>query len=82
MKHILLLLAFMACTSSLAQAQTRPHKKYKRTYNHSAEASKGRNSKAQFRRDNARPVIDLNPRSLEKSKTTKAPRPYKYSKGV
>lgn len=82
MKHCLLLLAIMACTSSLSHAQSRPQKKYKRTYNHSAEASKGRNSKAQFRRESIRPVIDLNPRSLEKSRTTKAPRPYKYSKGI
>ena len=82
MNYCLLILAFFACASSPVHAQRRPVAKNKHAFRHPAEASRGRNSKARFRRESSVPVIDLNPRSLEKSKTTRAPKPYRYSKGI
>ena len=82
MKYYLLLLALFACANGTTQAQNRPKIKAKHAFTHSSEASKGKNSKARFRRESVRPVIDLNPRNLAKTKTTKAPKPYKYSKGI
>ena len=82
MKHCLLLLALFTCASGIAQAQSRPKAKARHAFSHSSEASRGKNSKARFRRLSTVPVIDMNPRSLEKSKTVKAPKHYRYSKGI
>ena len=82
MKHSLLFLALFTCASGIAQAQSRPKAKARHAFTHSAEASRGKNSKARFRRESTIPVIDLNPRSIEKSKTVKGPKRYKYSKGI
>lgn len=64
-----------------AVAQQRPKGIAKRAFAHNSESSKGKTSKARFRRENDRPVIDLNPKNLVKTKTTKAPKPYKFSNG-
>ena len=53
----------------------------KRAFDHRAGADKGRNNKAQFRHDNKPPLIDLSPHNPGKTKSVKAPKPYKYSKG-
>ena len=82
MRYCLLLLALFTCAPGITQAQNRPRIKARHAFTHTAEASKGKNSKARFRRENTRPVIDLNPRNLEKTKTTKAPKPYIYSRGI
>ncbi len=81
MKNLFSLL-FLALTlsTSVAVGQHRPKVKAKRAFNHSSEAGKGRNDKAHFRKENARPVIDLNPHSPEKFKTAKANHHYKFSK--
>ena len=78
---LLLLFAFSLNTAGLATAQNRPKGNLKRAFNHSSGASAGKNNKAQFRRENIRPVIDLNPHTPEKFKTAKAGRHYKFAKG-
>jgi hypothetical protein len=81
MKTILLLLLSIGL-ATVADAQVRPKHKVKRAFVHTSEAGKGKNNKARFRRENnIRPTIDLNPRRLEKTKTVKAPKPYKFSNG-
>ena len=82
MKNYFLVLALFTCASSTSQAQHRPKIKSRHAFTHSSEASKGKLSKARFRRESSVPVIDLNPRSIGKFKTVKAPKPYKYSKGI
>jgi len=81
MKQFFLLLLLACFAAGTVQAQNRPKVKAKRAFAHPSESSKGKASKAQFRRENVRPVIDLKPNSLERSKTVKAPKPYKYSNG-
>lgn len=80
--HLLVALVLSCGVASSAEAQKRPKAKpAKRAFTHSAESGKGKTSKARFRRESERPVIDLNPNSLVKTKTTKAPKPYKFSNG-
>jgi hypothetical protein len=79
--HLLVALVLSSGVASVAEAQKRPKIKAKRAFSHNAEAGKGKTNKARFRRENDRPVIDLNPNSLVKTKTTKAPKPYKFSNG-
>ena len=68
--------------AALANYQPRPRFKAKRAFAHTFESGQERNSKARFRREySIRPVIDLNPHSLTKTKTVKDSKPYKYSKG-
>ena len=85
MKNFLLPLLFLALSTGFAPsatAQPRPKVNAKRAFAHTAEAGKGKANKARFRRENnIRPTIDLNPKNLEKTKTVKAPKPYKYAKG-
>ncbi|HEX8507689.1 MAG TPA: hypothetical protein VF630_20165 [Hymenobacter sp.] len=85
MKNILsrLLIALVLSGGVLGSAAAKqlPKVKAKRAFAHTSEAGKGKTNKAQFRRENDRPVIDLNPKSLTRTKTTKAPKPFKYSKG-
>ncbi|WP_046244978.1 hypothetical protein [Hymenobacter terrenus] len=61
-----------------AIAQSRPKIKARRAFVHNSEASRGKNSKARFRRNSKPPVIDLTPGKLEKFKTAKANKPYKF----
>ena len=82
MKNYLLVLALFTCASSTSQAQHRPKIKSRHAFTHSSEASEGKHSKARFRCESSVPVIDLNPRSMGKSEMVKAPKPYKYSKGI
>ncbi|HEX8326185.1 MAG TPA: hypothetical protein VF629_01505 [Hymenobacter sp.] len=79
--HLLVALVLSSGIASSAAAQKRPKSSAKRAFSHNSESSKGKTSKARFRRENDRPVIDLNPNSLVKTKTTKAPKPYKFSNG-
>ena len=85
MKKLGLLFAFLFFgteMAALANSQPRPRFKTKRAFAHTSESGQGRNSKARFRRENnIRPIIDLNPNSITKAKTIKAPKPYRYSKG-
>lgn len=76
----LLLLAFGLSSAGPATAQSRPKGNLKRAFSHQSGAGKGKNNKAQFRRENVRPVIDLNPHSPEKFKTAKANHHYKFAK--
>ena len=88
MKTLFLPLLALVLSSGLAQsatAQARPKVNVKRAFAHSSEAGKGKANKAHFRRENEggiRPTIDLNPRSLERTKTVKAPKHYKFAKGA
>ena len=81
MKRIVLLLLLSVFAAGSVQAQGKPKVKAKRAFSHSSESSRGKTAKTQFRRETIRPVIDLKPNSLERSKTVKAPKPFKYSKG-
>ncbi|MBF9140930.1 hypothetical protein [Hymenobacter properus] len=81
MKQLFLLLLLACFATSTVQAQNRPKVKAKRAFSHTSESSKGKTSKVHFRRETIRPVIDLKPNSLERSKTVKAPKAYKYSNG-
>ena len=78
---ILLFIALLFGSASVAIGQNRPRIKAKRAFSHSSEAGKGRNDRAHFRKESIRPVIDLNPHSPEKFKTAKANHHYKFSKG-
>ncbi|GAA4035406.1 hypothetical protein GCM10022409_20090 [Hymenobacter glaciei] len=78
---LLLLFAFSLSTAGVATAQNRPKGNLKRAFKHESGAGAGKNNKAQFRRENIRPVIDLNPHSLEKFKTAKANKHYRFGKG-
>ena len=86
MKKLLLLLLFPFLVPTASHAQThgkRPHLKAKRNYAHVSESSKGKNARAHFRpENNIHPIIDLNPRRQEKFRTSKAPKNYKFTKGV
>jgi hypothetical protein len=86
MKKFLLLLVFpfLATTASYAQGPgKRTRVKAKHHYEHASESSRGKSSKARFRPvNNIRPTIDLNPRSLERFKTTRAAKSWKWTKGV
>jgi len=77
----LLLALFFASSASFAQSKSHdPRVKVKRPFSHFSESSRGKNSKARFRRVKNIPTIDLYPRNLAKSKTTKAPKSFKFSK--
>ena len=79
MKKLLLPLFALAFGLGPATAQPRPRILAKRAFAHTSEAGKGRVNKARFRRENnIRPTIDLHPRTLEKTKTVRAPKAYKY----
>lgn len=81
-RFLALLLLFSVCCASAAAAQPRPRVKAKRAFSHGAEASKGKNSRAQFYKANkGASVLDLTPHKIEKFKTAKAGKDYKYSKG-
>ncbi len=86
MKKLLLLLLFpfLATTATYAQGQgKKPRLKAKHHYEHASESSRGKASKMRFRPvNNIRPTIDLNPRKQERFKTTKAPKNWKWTKGV
>ncbi|MFD2720525.1 hypothetical protein ACFST9_17525 [Hymenobacter monticola] len=81
MKQFFLLLLLACFAAGTVQAQNRPKVKAKRAFSHNSESRQGKTAKTQFRRENVRPVIELRPNSLERSKTVKAPKPYKYSNG-
>jgi hypothetical protein len=84
MKNILTLLLFVAGIGvvSSGMAQPHPRKKVNRAFAHSAGASRSKTNKAHFRAENNdRPIIDFTPHRLEKTRTVKAPKPYKFSKG-
>ncbi|MBF9224055.1 hypothetical protein [Hymenobacter ruricola] len=82
MKQVLLLLLFTVFAAGSVQAQAKPKVKAKRAFSHTSESSHGKTAKTQFRSQKIRPVIELRPHSLERSKTVKAPKPYKYSNGT
>lgn len=69
--------------ASSATAQIHPKVNAKRAFAHSATVGKGKTNKARFRRENnILPTIDLSPRNLEKTKTVRAPKRYKFAKGA
>jgi hypothetical protein len=73
-----LVLALCIGTTALADAKPNPGAKSKRAYSHKSESGQGKNSKAQFRRESIRPVIDLHPKKAGTFKTTKSAPAYKY----
>lgn len=73
-----LLLAVCLGAATTADAKPSPGAKSKRAYSHSNESSKGKNNKAQFRKQSIRPVIDLHPHKAGTFKTAKAAPSYKY----
>ena len=79
-KIFFLLLLGLVGFSNSVEAQSKP-KKNRRAFAHNSEAGKGKNDRAQFRKENKRPVIDLTPHKPETFKTAKANKPYKFSKG-
>jgi len=77
-----LLFLFSIGFASTAAAQSRPKIRTKHAFSHNSESGKGKTNKAQFRRENkGAGFIDLHPRSLEKFKTAKSNRNYKFSNG-
>ena len=77
-----LLLFFFAISASFAQSRDRnPRRVTKTTFAHNSESRKGRTEHTQFRRENRKAYIDLNPGNQEKFKSTRAAKPYKFSKG-
>ncbi|GAA4357202.1 hypothetical protein GCM10023185_21750 [Hymenobacter saemangeumensis] len=86
---LLLMLLFMVASVDLAQArdnkprksQARDVKPKKKHFVHNSESSKGKNSRAQFRRRTEPPTIDFAPRKLEKFKTARANPDWKFAKG-
>ena len=78
MKHFVALLFLFVLAAGTAQAQAKPKVKPKRAFAHTTESSQGKTSRAQFRRESSRPVIDLTPHKLETFKTAKANKNYKY----
>ena len=84
MKNLLTLLLFVAGVGVVSPSMAYPHprKKANRAFSHSAGAGRSKVNRAHFRAENNdRPIVDLTPNSLEKTKTVKAPKPYKFSKG-
>jgi hypothetical protein len=80
---LLLLVFFLTAAAGLSEARdTKPGKAGRKAFRHTSESSKGKNSKAQFRKENkgSGGVLDLNPRSPEKFKTARANPSYKYPK--
>jgi|GEM_PF-1891154 len=79
---LLLLVFFLTAAAGLSEARdTKPGKAGRKAFRHTSESSKGKNSKAQFRKENkGSAVIDLNPRKPEKFKTARANPNYKYVK--
>jgi len=74
---LLLMLLFLA--TSVDAAFARDNKPKKRNFKHT-ESSKGKNSRARFRKENKPPVIDLTPKKLETFKTARANPNYKFAK--
>ncbi|GAC1591714.1 MAG: hypothetical protein NVS3B25_11410 [Hymenobacter sp.] len=85
MKKILFVLLCLLFTSAASYAQSKGHKpriKARRAFSHATESDLGKNSRARFRRENnILPTVDLNPHRLEKFKTARANKNYKFSKG-
>lgn len=79
---LLLLVFFLTAAAGFSQARdTKPGKVSRKAFRHNSESGKGKNSKAQFRKENrGSGVLDLNPRSQEKFKTARANPSYKYMK--
>lgn len=82
---LLLLVFFLTAAAGLSEARDnkpgRAGKVNRKAFRHNSESSKGKNSKAQFRKENkGSGIIDLNPRSPEKFKTARANPNYKYQK--
>ncbi|MDO7877761.1 hypothetical protein Q5H93_23700 [Hymenobacter sp. ASUV-10] len=82
---LLLMVFFLTAAAGLSEARdTKPGKASKasrKSFRHTSESSKGKNSKAQFRKENkGGGIVDLNPRSPEKFKTARANPGYKYLK--
>lgn len=77
---LLLLLFFLAISEGFAQRANGPHPRRitKKTFAHNTESRQGKTEKTRFRRENRKAVLDLNPHSLEKFKTAKANKNYKY----
>ncbi|MBO2011725.1 hypothetical protein [Hymenobacter negativus] len=73
-----LLLALCVGAAATADAKPSPGAKSKRAYSHNSESSRGKTSKAQFRSQSIRPVIDLHPHKAGTFKTAKAAPSYKY----
>ena len=82
MNNVFFLPVLLFCLSIAGQAgaQGRPKVHLKRAFNHTSEAGKGKNDRAHFRKENTRPVIDLNPHTPEKFKTAKVGHHYKFAK--
>jgi hypothetical protein len=78
---LLLMLLFLAASVDLSAKDNKPRRVSKKAFAHSSESSIGRNSKAQFRKRNKPPVIDLTPRNPEKFKTARANPNWKFEKG-
>ncbi len=84
MTKLFTLLLFVAGIGVVSPGVAQPHpkKRNSRAFTHSAGASRSKANKAHFRADNNdRPIVDLTPNRLEKTRTVKAPKPYKFSKG-
>jgi hypothetical protein len=77
---LLLMVLFLTAAAGLSEARdNKPGKAGRKAFRHNSESSKGKNSKAQFRKENkGAVVIDLNPGKPEKFKTARANRNYKY----
>ena len=73
-----LLLALCIGAAATVGAKPGPGAKPKRAYSHASESGKGKNTKARFRSQSTRPVIDMHPNKPTTFKTTKAAPPYKY----
>ncbi|GAB3572563.1 hypothetical protein [Hymenobacter daeguensis] len=73
-----LLLALCMGAATVATAKPGPGARSKRAYSHTSESGRGKATKARFRSQSIRPVIDLHPHKAGVFKTTKSAPAYKY----
>ncbi len=75
---LLLLLCSVGLTNS-ASAQSKPKYSAKRAFSHANESSKGKTSKARFRKVSRRgDFLDLHSRSIAKFETAKSNKIYRF----
>jgi hypothetical protein len=76
---LLLLLCSASLTTNSASAQSRPKFNQKRVFSHAAESSKGRTSKARFRKVSRRGgFLDLHFNNIAKFETAKSNKNYRF----
>jgi hypothetical protein len=78
---LLLTLFFLASSAGMAQAKDNLPRAPKKAFKHDNTAGTRKNNRAQFRKDNHPPTLNLHPKDPTRFTKVKADKPYKYSKG-